>query len=141
MIREYTDSDLELLLETWHSASLIGHPFLSDEFLHRERENIRNQHLPLAKTWVYVEDGRVVGFVAMIGSEVGGLFVNSHVQRNGIGKKLLDYVKPMHENLVLNVFVENIVGRNFYKKYGFSEIGEVTDAATGKKQIRMKYPR
>ena len=39
-IRQYTDADLDGVLSSWENASKIGHPFLADEFLDKERYNI-----------------------------------------------------------------------------------------------------
>ena len=76
MIRPYRDTDLNELLDAWYSASLLGHPFLDDTFFQQERINIRDVHLPKAETWVFEEDGVVVGFIALIENEVGGIFVD-----------------------------------------------------------------
>ena len=66
MIRTYQDRDLDELLEVWYQASLLTHPFLDETFLSQERENIAAVYMPMAETWVYVREGNVVGFIALI---------------------------------------------------------------------------
>lgn len=139
VIREYIKNDQEDVLDVWYSASLIGHPFLDQEFLVKERETIKNKHLPNADTWVYVDGDKVIGFIAMLDNEIGGIFVRSDQQRNGIGRQLLDYVKQFHDTLELTVFANNNVGRLFYEKYGFHKVGEEIDANTGQIQYRLRY--
>lgn len=106
-----------------------------------ERENIISKYLPIAETWVYERDGNVVGFIALVGNEVGGLFVHPTCQREGIGGELIDHALRLKQSLVLNVFEENIVGRRFYIKHGFVKMGELLHEHTNKNQIRMERRR
>jgi len=71
MIRRYEPRDLEEVLDTWAAASAVGHPFLDDAFLAQERHDIQHVYIPNAETWVYEMDGRVVGYLALVGNEVG----------------------------------------------------------------------
>jgi putative acetyltransferase len=57
LIRAYEDKDLSELLDAWHSASLVAHPFLAEDFFEQERRNIAALYLPKAETWVYELDG------------------------------------------------------------------------------------
>jgi len=92
----------------------------------------------MAETWVYELDGVVVGFIALIGNEVGGLFVEAKCHGQGIGRALMDQARRMRDTLELNVFQDNLVGRKFYEKYGFSPVNESLDEATGFMQLRLR---
>jgi putative acetyltransferase len=107
VIRQYEDQDLNDLLTAWAAASEIAHPFLSEEFLASERENIPNLYLPNAETWVFEASGQVVGFIALIGNEVGAIFVHPGHQRMGVGQRLMDKAKELREELEVEVFVKN----------------------------------
>ena len=65
MIRAYESEDTNAILDVWFQASLIAHPFLHDSFLEKERENIQQIYLPNTKTWVYEQEGKVVGFISI----------------------------------------------------------------------------
>jgi putative acetyltransferase len=138
MIRPYVDQDLAELLDLWYRASLIAHPFLSDEFLETERRDIADRWLPVAETTVYEVDGRVVAFLSMVGNEVGGLFVDPDHQRRGIGRALLDTVRQSHPYLELSVFEANNDGRRFYNAYGFEVTGRRINAQTGEPELRLR---
>ena len=138
MIRRYEEKDLSQLLEAWYSASQVGHPFLDEDFLEQERRDIAALYLPHAETWVYELDGVVVGFIALIGNEVGGLFVEAKCHGQGIGRALMDRAKRMRDTLELNVFKDNLVGRKFYEKYGFSPVSESLNEETGFMQLRLR---
>ncbi|MFQ6030246.1 MAG: GNAT family N-acetyltransferase [Dehalococcoidia bacterium] len=138
MIRKYQDKDEEKLLEVWYSGSQVGHPFLDEDFLERERENIIALYLPNAETWVFELDDVVVGFIALVGNEVGAIFVDSKYQRRGIGGQLMDHARGIRDSLELNVFEENAAGRSFYEKYGFGEVGRGLHEETGHMLLRLR---
>ncbi|MEQ9408449.1 MAG: GNAT family N-acetyltransferase [Fuerstiella sp.] len=139
VIRQYEDQDLNDLLTAWAAASEIAHPFLSEEFLASELENIPNLYLPNAETWVFEASGQVVGFIALIGNEVGAIFVHPGHQRMGVGQRLMDKAKELREELEVEVFVKNAIGRAFYAKFGFEPIEEKVHDQTGFDLLRLRF--
>ena len=140
MIREYEDRDLDALLSVWMAASEVAHPFLSREFLAQEKENIPKLYLPNTQTWVAEEDGRVVGFISLMGNEVGALFVYPNQHRKGIGGRLMDKARTVRDELYVEVFAANPIGRGFYAKYGFEPIEEKVHEQTGFDLVRLRLP-
>ena len=49
-LRAYRPEDLDAVLSAWERASEIAHPFLSEEFIAQERQNIPDIYLPNAET-------------------------------------------------------------------------------------------
>lgn len=141
MIRPYAPADLEGLLDTWHAASLLAHPFLSADFLADERRTIEDVYLSLARTWIYGSEAEVLGFVSMIGSEVGALFVRPEWQGRGLGSGLLDHVRGDYKQLDVEVFEANAQGRAFYAAYGFERMGRKIHGATGQPLLRLQLLR
>ena len=137
MIRKYTQEEIPKLLEVWEAAALIAHPFLSNEFHEMVKKAMRDMYLPDSDTWVYEKSGNIIGFIAMINNEIGGLFVDPNQQSKGVGTALVDYMQKFHKTLEVEVFEENKIGRPFYKKYGFKVIKEYTMKETGRKVLRM----
>lgn len=121
----------------WESASRIAHPFLTEEFQQQERHNIPNVYMPVAETWVIEQDGQVIGFVALIGNEVGGLFVKSEFHGTGAGRALMDKAVELRGELEVEVFKANKIGRNFYDKYGFQLLHEAVHESTGNAILRL----
>jgi len=138
VIRKYHPSDLEDLLSVWTAASEIAHPFLSSEFLEQERHNIPNVYLPIAETWVWETDGCVVGFIALLGDEVGAIFVHPANQGIGVGRALMDKARSLREQLEVEVFKENALGRGFYARYGFELVHEELHEPTGQQMLRLR---
>lgn len=139
MIRKFQAEDLDLVLDVWYEASLVAHWFLTAEFLQEERVKLKEFFLPQSETWVYELDGAVLGFLSLVGNEVGGLFVRPSAQRQGIGKALMDKAASLHPVLVLDVVEKNGVGRPFYTKFGFIQTSTHRDATTGEMLVRLQY--
>ena len=114
------------------------HPFLTTEFLDSERENIPNLYLPNADTWVFEVGGKVVGFVALIGNEIGAIFVHPSQQRNGVGSQLMEKAKELHSELEVEVFAANTIGRGFYAKHEFETLEEKVHDQTRNDLLRLR---
>ncbi len=138
-IRQYHNNDLTELLSSWDKANRLAHPFLSEDFIKQEKSNIENLYLPNADTWVALINNKVVGFIALIGNEVGGLFVDPAIHGTGCGKALMDKANSLHSTLELDVFKANHIGRAFYRRYGFNQKTQSMHEATGQPLIRLIY--
>jgi putative acetyltransferase len=141
MIRAYRSSDCTAVLDVWAAASAVAHSFLPKEYLAAERRDIAELHLPAAQSWVWVAGEHVVGFIAMVANEIGGLFVDPDHHGRGIGRALVDHVCKSHDELEVEVFKENALGRAFYAAYGFVEDHEGVHSATGFEVLRLSLPR
>jgi len=140
-IRRFQPADLNELLSAWENASREAHAFLTEAFFIQERVNIPNVYLPNADTWVVLDNGKVVGFIALIDQEVGGFFIDPVHQGKGLGRALLDQAHSLHSTLELDVFKKNTIGRHFYQIYGFRCIGEKMHEETAETLLRLRYER
>ena len=138
MIRAFDDADLHDIVEAWYRASLVAHSFLTSEFFETEREQIATQWMPSAETYVYEVDDHIVGFVALVGNDVGAIFVHPDHQRHGIGHALMDHATTLRPSLELEVFEENMIGRSFYAAYGFEFVSARPEETTGHTVHRLR---
>jgi ribosomal protein S18 acetylase RimI-like enzyme len=92
-------------------------PLLSGRFLER------------AELWVLEEEGRVLGFAGVSGSELTHLYTDPVAQNRGVARTLLDHVKSLRpDRLELWVFQKNEGARRFYERHGF-QLVRLTDGA------------
>jgi putative acetyltransferase len=119
MIRPYQKGDTESIVEVWHAAAIIAHDFVPDSFWLTERDALRNTYLDVAETWVYEADDRVVGFLSLLGDEIGGLFILPAYQGYGIGTRLIQHARALRGDLFLRVFKRNVRAIHFYEACGF----------------------
>lgn len=122
VIREYTSHDTDRLIVVWQLANSLAHPFLTEAFVNQVAIDIRSLYLPNADTWVLEEDNILVGFIALIGDEIGGLFLDPIHHGKGLGRLMVDHAVDLKGQLRVEVFERNEIGRRFYNCYGFKEI-------------------
>jgi putative acetyltransferase len=138
-IRQYEDSDLEAVLSSWGRATRLAHPFMTEVFLAQEKINTAEIYLPNTDTWVIEIEGEVTGFIALMGNEVGAIFLQPEFHGKGAGKALMDKAQELHGNLEVEVFKENSIGRKFYSQYGFELLEEKLHEPTGQQVLRLKF--
>ncbi len=139
IIRKYKHDDLDGVLAAWETASKIAHPFLTEQFLEKERSDIPSVYLPGSDTFVAEQKGNILGFITLIDHEVGGIFVNSDYHSKGVGKALMDKAYERYGYLEVEVFEKNSIGRKFYSKYGFTYLSESIHKDTGNRVLRLKF--
>jgi putative acetyltransferase len=140
MIRKYKTDDTDALITIWNNAEPLAHPFLSAGVRNQVRKDMANIYLPNAETWVLENDGAPVGFIAMIGTEIGGLFLAPSEQGKGKGRQLVDHIVASKGPLTVEVFKDNKIGLPFYERYGFVIIGEGVFDASGDETFQMAMP-
>ena len=124
-IREYAKNDENRIIDIWVKSNALAHPFLPPEFVSKVKKDMREIYLPNTKSWVYEEKGTIVGFISMI--------------ENEIGTQLVDFVSIYHEDLEVEVFEKNNIGRKFYAKYGFLFMKEYFHEESKNTILRLKY--
>jgi putative acetyltransferase len=142
LLRTYKHADFDDLVTSWRAASVVAHPFLSPEFLDAEVTSIRDVYLPAAETWVAVDeekDDKVIGFLALIGNEVGAIFVHPAYWKKGIGRALMNKAVELRKRLTVEVFAENEIGRAFYAKFGFETKGKSLHKETGQAVLQLEF--
>ena len=139
MIRPYTDRDADVMVDIWRKASEYAHPFLSCDFLDAEAGNVRNVYPNYAEIWMKEIDTIPVGFIALIGSEVGAIFLDPAHHGKGLGREMMDFAVAQRGALTLDVFKANSVGRAFYKRYGFRQVGAYFHESSGQDTLKLSF--
>lgn len=139
MLRKFKDNDVDAVILSWRRASELAHPFLTKAFLDEEADNVRNVYMAFAETWVTEIEGQVVGFIALVENEIGGLFLDPKFHGQGLGRAMVDKAAAEKGALKVEVFKDNVIGRRFYNAYGFRDIEEFIHEASGQATLRMSY--
>ena len=139
LIRQYKNDDLDAVMSSWENACALAHPFLSDEFQAKVRKDIPEMYIPNSDVWVVEWETDVVGFIALIGNEVGAIFLQPSHHGRKLGKLMMDKAKDLHGELEVEVFEKNTIGRKFYDCYGFELMEKKDHPESGEKVHRLKF--
>lgn len=140
MIRDYCEADIDQVLAIWLSASIQAHAFVPSAFWASQVEAMRDIYLPVAETWVFEEEGRVIGFYCLVEATLAAIFVSPDRQGRGIGSALIEDAKQRRDSLTLTVYQANRPSVGFYQKHGFVIHAEQLDANTGQPELVMASP-
>ena len=140
MIRKLERTDVEYVAKIWLDTNIKAHHFISAEYWKSNFAFVKGMFLQ-AEMYLYEEEKtrQILGFVGLNGNYIEGIFVCGKAQSQGIGKRLLDFVKERKEFLRLGVYQKNERAVQFYKREGFQIESENVDEDTGKKEYIMTW--
>lgn len=142
MIKELKKSQIPQLLDLWRDSARAAHPFIEAAYWDAHLAQVRDVYLPIAQTYVFLEDNRIAGFISILDRDfIGGLFVSTDRQGKGIGSRLMEFVQQRYAALDLTVYAENCRAVAFYKKHGFFIAREQTDHEVGRQEYLMTWKR
>jgi putative acetyltransferase len=139
MIRKHTEKDIDQIINIWYNASTLAHPFLKSTFVEKVKKDMREIYIPNSETWIFEEHNTAIGFISMLGNEIGGLFVLPNHHSKGIGTQLVNFANTIHNELEVEVFEKNRIGRSFYDKYGFKMIKQFTHTESHNEVLRLRF--
>lgn len=139
MIRKREEKDNDEIMNVWYEASSLAHPFLESDFVEKTKRDLKDIYIPNTETWVYEENNAVVGFISMLGNEIGGLFVLPNNHSKGIGTQLVSFIHELYGELEVEVFEKNVIGSAFYAKYGFVQIKRYYHTESNNEVLRLIY--
>ena len=142
MIRKFETQDLDAVMQIWLHGNLGAHPFIPASFWTDHFETVRDM-LPQAELYVHEnEDTRQIdGFIGLTENHIEGIFVAKAARSKGVGKALLDHVKPLKPRLTLGVYQKNERALAFYRREQFAVHSEGIDEDTNEAEIQMLWTR
>lgn len=138
MIRRFTNSDLDSIMQIWVNENISAHSFIPKEYWQNNYEYVKSA-LPQAEIYVYETNNKINGFIGLNGDYIEGIFVNSDNQHKGTGTALLNEIKQKKNRLTLKVYEKNTQAIHFYKKNGFEILDSGIDHAVGEKEFTMLW--
>ena len=142
MIRKFETQDLDAVMQIWLHGNLDAHPFIPASFWTDHFETVRDM-LPQAELYVHENEAtrQIDGFIGLTENHIEGIFVAKAARSKGIGKALLDHVKPLKPRLTLGVYQKNERALAFYRREQFAVHSEGIDEDTNEAEIQMHWTR
>lgn len=140
MIRRFQENDIDEIMQIWRNGNLTAHNFINSKYWFDNYEKVRNEYLPKADTWIYLEGDIIKGFVSVLENNyIGALFVEKQFQRDGIGTILIKHCKNLYDKLSLKVYKKNERAISFYEEMGFKNVLGQVDKNTNELEYIMEW--
>lgn len=123
-IRSRRDGEISTLVEIWLRSVRATHGFLSEQDIAALEPLVRERVLPKLEVWVLCDDADTpVGFMALNGNSLEGLFIDpAHIGAGG-GRLLLAHARRLKGPLSVDVNEQNPAALRFYLANGFEITG------------------
>ena len=138
MIRKMRQEDRDAVLQIWLEGNRSAHPFVPEAYWLSSMPSVRDQLLQ-AEVYVEEEGSQIRGFVGMVGTYLAGIFVDGRHRSQGIGARLLEYVKERVPAFSLQVYQKNRRAVAFYQREGLEIAAQGTDPETGEAEYTMRW--
>ena len=142
MIRKFKDEDTTAVMTIWTKGNFEAHSFIDKDYWLLNYNKVKDEYLKKSETYVYTENNEIKGFISILNNEyIGALFVRKEYRKQGIGRKLINFVKDKYDKLTLNVYEKNINAILFYTKLGFINQKIQIDDKTNEKEYVMEWKK
>ena len=138
MIRELQRDDINKVADIWLDTNIKAHPFIPAQYWKGNFKLVKELLLQ-AEVYVYENNQEIQGFIGLNGEYIEGIFVSDENQSQGIGERLLNYIKNKKPKLSLSVYQKNSRAISFYQREGFEIQYKDLDKATGEKEYIMLW--
>jgi len=139
-LNSFSDRDLEQLAQIWLNGNLQAHSFIPAQYWKNQFVNIKKM-LPKANIFVYRNNETIIGFLGELDGYIAGLFVDMNYRNQGVGSRLINYLKQINDKLTLSVYVDNINAVNFYENKDFIIDSVGMDTETDSKEYHMIWEK
>lgn len=139
MVRLMEIQELETVLGLWFEMNQKDHDFINiDHWI--ELKEAMTEVLGNSNVYVYEDDEIIRGFVFVSeGYYIGALYVEDGVRRKLIGTQLIAHLKARYDELVIDVYEKNTIGRSFILSQGFSEEESKIEESTGEVETTFSW--
>lgn len=138
MIRALQEADINKVADIWLSTNIKAHSFIPAQYWKGNFELVKERLLQ-AEVYIYEDNQQIQGFIGLNGEYIEGIFVSDEYQSQGIGARLLNYIKNKKDKLSLSVYQKNSRAISLYHREGFEIQCEALDEATGEKEYVMVW--
>ena len=142
MIRKFREEDTVKVMTIWTKGNFETHSFIDKDYWLLNFNKVKDEYLKRAETYVYVEDDIIKGFISLLNNNfIGALFIRKEYRRQGIGRKLINFVKDKYDKLELQVYEKNVNAMLFYASLGFVNKKIQIDDNTNEKEYVMEWDK
>lgn len=141
-VRKLTAAHYPEILEIWETSVRATHYFLSEEDISFYKPLILKYALPDVAVHGILSDKKICGFVGTSKEKTEMLFLRPECRKQGLGRKLLEFVINRLKIYTVDVNEENADALGFYLHLGYRIISRDEFDGNGKPHpiLHLEYP-
>ena len=93
MIRKIKEEDLTKVMTIWVKGNFKANNFIDKDYWLEIYNDTKVDFLKKFKTYVYVKDNDILGFISIYENEIKAIYVKENNRNEGIGTKLVNYYR------------------------------------------------
>lgn len=130
------------ILELWLRCMAAANPFFESDFWQKNYDEVKAKYLTGCENYVYIDGGRIVAFICVSDNNfINGLFVDPDYRGNGIGCRLVRYIKNCYDILHLNIYAKSRKMLNFASSEGFLINGALYQNESGQVKYTLVWEK
>ncbi|HIT89001.1 MAG TPA: N-acetyltransferase [Candidatus Merdenecus merdavium] len=142
MIIQAEPRHIDEIMEIWMETNQKAHSFIDETYWETNYKVVKEDYLPYASTYIYMEEERILGFISVMEDVfITALFVRTEDQNRGVGRQLLCYCQNLYKTLRLKVFAKNRLAVRFYRSCGFIMDHSQMDPSSKEVEFVMDWKR
>lgn len=139
MIRKINEKDINEVMTIWVKGNFKSNSFIEKDYWLLKFNDMKEKFLKKYTTYVYVENGQVVGFISIYKNNILAIYVKEQKRRKNIGRQLVNYCRNSNKNLKVKIYEKNIAAILFFLSLGFKNDKIQIDSEFQEKQYVMKW--
>ena len=139
MLKQFDKKNIDIIMKIWKDNNIKFQPFIPNYYWADNYVKTRDEFLN-NNIYVYTESTRILAFVAANESnEIVNIQVLPEIQREGIGKLLIQKLKNSNTKLITKIYEKNEKAILFFRAVRFKKIGEEIDKDKNQKYYILKW--
>ena len=139
MIRKFKNEDITQIMTIWTKGNFESNYFIDKDYWLEKFNNVKKQYLSESYIYVYDENNEIKGYVSLLDNGyISDIYIKKQYQRQGIGRRLINYCKERNKKITLHVYERNVQATLFFIAMNFKNQGIQINEETRRKRIYFK---
>ena len=122
MIRKIKEEDLTKVMTIWVKGNFKANNFIDKDYWLEIYNDTKVDFLKKFKTYVYVKDNDILGFISIYENEIKAIYVKENNRNEGIGTKLVNYYRSnltSEKEIFIKIFEKSMKSIIFFLFFQF----------------------
>ena len=139
LLKQFNKKDIDIIMKLWKDNNQRYQSFINNEYWINNYIKTRDEFLQ-NNIYVYTESAKILAYIVVNNNnQIIDIQVSTQIQREGIGKLLIEKLKSENDKLIINVYEKNINAVLFFKSLGFKKIMDKIDENVQEKMYIMQW--